>query len=511
MTHPNIPVEIYLEILSYLYHDCPAICGEIAQHSNELLASCGDAKAQRVALWALCLTSRWFNQLATPFLYRSITPDIVSIPYLLRTLQERPELGEFTKSIGLYATGNFLNIDARLRIENLKGREEHYKYLRTCYSPVIASIEDLAEGEIVARKAAHAFGFSKATVGWTSPAGSYKEGMDEEFRDRDLEKEPWFWACTLLYFLPHLQVLDVILDALNGNSGIFNDFVQKSFDSEQFLVAVPRAFYSLRIVSCRHLGLTRQYNHSEFFPHTIMRAPRLTKFSIQSHRLAVTTSNIQNAIGRDQYTGQRLSVLDFPFVRGIYHGLQSTVSRIERLGLHHCTLDYCALYTLLHLSPNLRFLTVNMVEPLELTNFDEAGDRYIANALLLVKGTLEELAFSFDDICGFLNDSPNAYLEHPELWWVGDLRSFPKLRKVELDKNFWCLPPDRHGPSSAYLPQRLEKLRIDTNVEPVGPAGWTNPRCRFIRPIKKVLYDGTYHKTIDGGRLPELRWNRSDY
>ena len=178
MAAPRLPLELRLEILSYLRYDRPKYRPRTEQFNGKPTLQEHDAR--RVALWALTLTDRLWNELATPLLYESFIPTMFSLPLLLQTLLDKPELGLYTTSLGLY--------DEYERISH-----QPLEYIgwdadvdeETDRRKVAIALE---HGSIVAEAASKPFGFMRrkeARFDWIHEPQIYT-----------LE-DPWHWAFTV--------------------------------------------------------------------------------------------------------------------------------------------------------------------------------------------------------------------------------------------------------------------------------------------------------------------------
>ncbi|RPA76385.1 hypothetical protein BJ508DRAFT_9008 [Ascobolus immersus RN42] len=472
-----IPAEIWVHVIQFVTHDCPRICGERAQREPYPVVgiptiACDEAKLARSTLWALSLTGKTLHRLATPSLYRSITPDVRMLPCLLRTMISNPELGLATRSLGLYNQHDFLpSFSPRSRLQN----------------PTPAWIQ--LTGNLASER-------------WMFELAAKEVGISYSGLTEIAARDPWKWALMLLFYCPNIQHLDIATGAWSQQScsSKVNTFFGLCFSDDRDGKLTRQAFPSLKSITRRSVRppQTEHVEGADPFVFLMLNVPKLKDLSIRSTFFDSTSLNVD---GSTFTTAHR----------------QGRLSAIENLALENCFFDASALREILQRTPRLRILKIVVdsgrhIDPHNPGNqsrftADPNSLNDFADVLYLVKNTLEELTVLADNTTSYMFQSG----------WIGNLRRFSKLRKLKIDNHFWSLPANRPETSADHLPDRLEHLSIqmDRQADVEGYIGLSlsdDPdedgfySEEHIQGTTDVLYDGAYEKAVDALKLPTFRY-----
>lgn len=505
MASQHLPLEIKHEILSYLHYERPKY---IPRDTDEPLAV---HDAQRATLWALTLTDRLWNNLATPLLYESFIPTLYSLPFLLRTLLARPELGQYTTSLGLYDEPHRLIRDPWEMVDWTNDTVE------TATEKIRTAVND---GKRFAAEASEPFGFvvSMREVKYD------RQGQLDQIDGIFFSEEPWIWAFAvglylfirevcldanqlvyqLFYYLPNLEHLDLNVDeSYSLPEVILFEWLHPEFYKEGS---------SAPICLSRLKWIARMRTENEY--------DREGGLKVTAFLSSILCLPHLQFIGLEYAYFDSYGILTGPFVKRLLENEDHEVlkengykpikykSSLEVLDWSMVQFEADSIELIFRRSPQLR--VVNMVigpgprlEQDNLTmNIDPHCIDTFAKAFRHLKNSLESLKIVVSS-------------EHREYFylggdgsdscgWIGDLSHFSRLRRVELDWQFWSLPIGlRHtdglpAVSWRFLPERLEYLKIqgqrrDGEILDPNTEGWG--------------YEGKYERATNAHMVPTFLKN----
>ncbi|RPA84301.1 hypothetical protein BJ508DRAFT_374296 [Ascobolus immersus RN42] len=420
-------------------------------------------------MWAVCLVDHSFNRIATPLLYRSIVLSVIPTRLLLRTLLDRPDLGNYTLSLAAYDEARFIP-SIRFQGES----ELNYEH-----NPYFAP-EDLELGREMTILAGERFGMIK---GW-------QDQCDDDADIARSSRQPWLWVFILFYYLPNLRHFeltpsDVFENALSITESVLNGWLNT--DSHT-LLAAPRCLSSITSVRRRACAYAWEFSNdrqsASKLIHPILCTPKL-------RHLTIDNAEFHDARTYSHWYTEHFDVepeLD-PKNTAYFHILytKNFMSNLEILEMHGSHFSRAGLRAVFERTPHLRVVKLGVADGQvnwSDDHFSRDADMNFSAAFALLRNTLEELEMYDGYSQTFITQMDNY-------GWVGDLSQFAKLRRLKLDDHFWTLPNDVKGSSADYLPDHLDYLQLLTDCG-------------------GVLYQGVYDKKVNGAKVSTRRGQPPD-
>ncbi|RPA84318.1 hypothetical protein BJ508DRAFT_412722 [Ascobolus immersus RN42] len=464
-----LPYELRVEIIQYLQHEPPEK-GRYADPGRPVAGY----DSRRVALWALTLTDRLCNKLATPLLYESFMPSVNSLPLLIRTLHSKPELGRYATSLGFYEENNCIPEDP------MESLVIHSEQLQDQAVYELAFKRRIEEAGAMVEKAAATFGFT----------------VKKEANLYSFDTNPWLWAFTLLYYLPNLEHIDMTCDEYNKlpEAALWEwlgheagrHFVTEGMSSP---LCLGRIKTILRARASCEEGREGSLAIGRFLA-AITCLPRLQRIDIYRCHF-----DFAGPLGwwDESHT---------PSETGLSYTIPPRcLCNLQILDIEMAHFHPEALESIFKLSARLRIVNL-IVGPgqgfLDADYFNMEDDThavdYFASAFEYLRDSLEELRITVSELHEEWGEGFFLAGDQDACGWIGDLSGFSKLRRLETDWHFWSIPDKamvdgRPARSDDYLPERLEYLKI------TGEKGH-NPDGEFAD------YEGPYEKSKDAWRLP---------
>ncbi|RPA76299.1 hypothetical protein BJ508DRAFT_365116, partial [Ascobolus immersus RN42] len=300
----RLPAELLYIIFGFLQdnstHDCHF--HSFPRHATET-----------ATLHALSLVDRATNQAVTPLLYRRVLPKAETVHLLVRTILEKPELGEQIHEAGLHE----LLLSSTDAATNFK-RTYQFRTLWDCSPEIDLDPEQASILEHVHRK---------LRDNPTQQGTSFSPPLQGHWVRSSPLATPWMWAMILLFLTPNLKGLD--LTTLNVDLEIL-------FTAPRISIGLLSSLTTLQRSGCCHSQNGKGWVDGSRFIHEALSLQALHHLHVFRHFFTANELHLRDAAQLDL----------------------SGISNLQSLKLEHCQIDRWALLAILKRCHRLRMLDI---------------------------------------------------------------------------------------------------------------------------------------------------------